>query len=59
MSGEQGKNAELMQLFSNVCSMPVVLPLDSGGAVVLGAAMLGRFAAETGSGGKEGQAQRL
>jgi len=59
MSGGQAKNAELIQLFVNVCSMPVVLLLDSGGAVVLGAAMLGRFAAETGSGGREGQAQRL
>lgn len=26
--------------------MPVVLPRDAGGAVVLGVAMLGRFAAE-------------
>ncbi|KIM42840.1 hypothetical protein M413DRAFT_444492 [Hebeloma cylindrosporum] len=59
MSGGQAKNAELMQLFANVCSMPVVLPLDSGGAVVLGAAMLGRFAAEAGSRGREGQAERL
>jgi len=59
MSGGQAKNTELMQLFANVCSVPVVLPLDSGGAVVLGAAMLGRFAAEAGSRGKEGQAERL
>lgn len=59
MSGGQAKNAELMQLFANVCSMPVVLPVDSGGAVVLGAAMLGRFAAGAGSRGKEGQAERL
>jgi ribulose kinase len=59
MSGGQAKNVELMQLFANVCSMPVVLPLDSGGAVVLGAAMLGKFAAEAGSSGKEGQAERL
>ena len=59
MSGGQAKNAELMQLFANVCSMPVVLPLDSGGAVVLGAAMLGRIAAEAGSKGKDSQAERL
>lgn len=59
MSGGQAKNVELMQLFANVCSIPVVLPVDSGGAVVLGAAMLGRFAAEAGPRGKEGQAERL
>ena len=46
MSGGQAKNAMLMQLFANTCSMPVVLPQSSGAAVVLGAAMLGRFAAE-------------
>ncbi|KAF8966485.1 hypothetical protein BDZ97DRAFT_1808098 [Flammula alnicola] len=49
MSGGQAKNAELMQLFADV----------QRGAVVLGAAMLGRFAAEAGTRGKEGQAQRL
>ncbi|OJT04419.1 hypothetical protein TRAPUB_4875 [Trametes pubescens] len=46
MSGGQAKNTMLMQLFANTCSMPVVLPQSSGAAVVLGAAMLGRFAAE-------------
>ena len=46
MSGGQAKNAMLMQLFANTCAMPVVLPENSGAAVVLGAAMLGRFAAE-------------
>ncbi|PIL36645.1 hypothetical protein GSI_00334 [Ganoderma sinense ZZ0214-1] len=46
MSGGQAKNAMLMQLFANTCGMPVVLPESSGAAVVLGAAMLGRFAAE-------------
>ena len=46
MSGGQAKNAMLMQLFANTCNMPVVLPQNSGAAVVLGAAMLGRFAAE-------------
>ncbi|GBE79116.1 Uncharacterized sugar kinase [Sparassis crispa] len=45
MSGGQAKNLMLMQLFANTCSMPVVLPQSSGAAVVLGAAMLGRFAA--------------
>ena len=46
MSGGQAKNLPLMQLFANVCDMPVVLPKSSSAAVVLGAAMLGRFAAE-------------
>ncbi len=46
MSGGQAKNAPLMQLFANTCNMPVVLPQNSGAAVVLGAAMLGRFAGE-------------
>lgn len=46
MSGGQAKNAALMQLFADTCGMPVVLPQSSGAAVVLGAAMLGRFAAE-------------
>ena len=46
MSGGQAKNLFLMQLFANTCKMPVVLPRDAGSAVVLGAAMLGRFAAE-------------
>ena len=46
MSGGQAKNAMLMQLFADTCNMPVVLPENSGAAVVLGAAMLGRFAAE-------------
>ena len=46
MSGGQAKNRALMQLLANVCNMPVVLPAEDGTAVVLGAAMLGRFAAE-------------
>jgi len=46
MSGGQAKNAALMQLFANTCDIPVVVPHDSGTAVVLGAAMLGRFAGE-------------
>ncbi|KAI0786483.1 Pentulose kinase [Abortiporus biennis] len=44
MSGGQAKNAHLMQLFANTCDMPVILPKNSGMAVVLGSAMLGRFA---------------
>ena len=51
MSGGQAKNAALMQLFADTCNMPVVLPQNSGAAVVLGAAMLGRFAAELQPGG--------
>jgi ribulose kinase len=46
MSGGQAKNIPMMQLFADTCGMPVVLPFDHAGAVVLGAAMLGRFAAE-------------
>ncbi|KAG6856537.1 hypothetical protein C0995_005629 [Termitomyces sp. Mi166 len=46
MSGGQAKNIPLMKLFANTCGMPVVLPFEHSGAVVLGAAMLGRFAAE-------------
>ncbi|KAF8904258.1 FGGY family of carbohydrate kinase [Mucidula mucida] len=46
MSGGQAKNIPMMQLFADTCGMPVVLPFDHAGAVVLGAAMLGRFASE-------------
>lgn len=46
VSGGQAKNAPLMQLLADVCGIPVVLPPDGGTSVVLGAAMLGRFAAE-------------
>ncbi|KAH8074935.1 hypothetical protein BXZ70DRAFT_1056364 [Cristinia sonorae] len=46
MSGGQAKNIPLMKLFADTCKIPVVLPANSGAAVVLGAAMLGRFAAE-------------
>jgi len=53
MSGGQAKNTQMMQLFANTTSMPVVLPHSHSLAVVLGAAMLGRFAAEvTTNGGK-------
>lgn len=46
MSGGQAKNRPLMQLLADVCKIPVILPEDGGAAVVLGAAMLGRFAHE-------------
>jgi len=68
MSGGQAKNEALMQLMANVCEMGVVVPKDdkeAGGGiapVVLGAAMLGRYADEAvkkGGGGKEGQAEGL
>ena len=44
MSGGQAKNVHLMQLFADVIGIPIVLPENSGAAVVLGAAMLGRMA---------------
>ncbi|TFK56219.1 Pentulose kinase [Heliocybe sulcata] len=60
MSGSQAKNAPLMQLLADVCKMPVVIPANAGIAVVLGSAMLGRFAAEwAGRQGKENQDQGL
>ncbi|PPQ94200.1 hypothetical protein CVT25_006854 [Psilocybe cyanescens] len=59
MSGGQAQNRPLMQLFADVCGMPVVLPANSDQAVGLGAAMLGRLAAEYGGSGKEGQARKL
>ncbi|KAA1465926.1 Pentulose kinase [Dentipellis sp. KUC8613] len=46
MSGSQAQNRAMMRLFANACHMPVVLPHSYSAAVVLGAAMLGRFAAE-------------
>ncbi|KAG8924126.1 hypothetical protein FRC01_011908 [Tulasnella sp. 417] len=46
MSGSQAKNIPLMQLIADVCSLPVILPHSPSAAVVVGAAMLGRFAAE-------------
>ena len=35
-----------MTLFANVCNIPVILPHAYGAAVVIGSAMLGRYAAE-------------
>jgi len=46
VSGGQSKNVALVQLLANTCNMPVVTPHSSSTAVVTGAAMLGRFAAE-------------
>jgi len=44
-----------MQLFADTCNIPVILPFSSNAAVVLGSAMLARFAAEVHEleGGKE------
>jgi len=41
-----------MQLIADTCSIPVILPHTPSAAVVLGAAMLGRFAAEVSTLGK-------
>lgn len=46
ISGGQAKNAPLVQLLADVCRIPIVLPNNHSAAVVLGAAMLGKFAAE-------------
>ncbi|KAG8903076.1 hypothetical protein FRB99_003782 [Tulasnella sp. 403] len=46
MSGSQAKNTPLMQLMADVSNVPVILPRSPSAAVVIGAAMLGRFAAE-------------
>lgn len=45
-TGGQAANTSLMQLFSDVCNIPVILPYSHSAAVVAGSAMLGRFAAE-------------
>jgi ribulose kinase len=49
VSGSQAKNGPMMQLISDACGLPVVLPYSYSTTVVQGAAMLGRFAAEVGS----------
>ncbi|CCA71253.1 related to ribitol kinase [Serendipita indica DSM 11827] len=46
ISGGQAKNAPLVQLLADVCNTPIILPNNHAAAVVLGAAMLGRFAHE-------------
>jgi len=59
VSGGQTKNFGLMQLFANTCNMPVVIPDSSSTAVVTGAAMLGRFAAEIKEGSGDGKGKEL
>jgi ribulose kinase len=59
VSGGQSKNAALMQLVANTCSMPVVIPHSSSTAVVTGAAMLGRFAGEAKERGRERNGKEL
>ncbi|KAG9003184.1 hypothetical protein FRB94_003345 [Tulasnella sp. JGI-2019a] len=49
MSGSQARNRPLMQLMADVCRVPVIIPHAPSAAVVVGAAMLGRFAAEVSS----------
>ncbi|ODO09732.1 hypothetical protein I350_01948 [Cryptococcus amylolentus CBS 6273] len=44
MSGSQAKNGPLMRLLATVTQMPVIIPPQPSAAVVLGAAMLGRYA---------------
>ncbi|WVR09762.1 hypothetical protein IAU60_006838 [Kwoniella sp. DSM 27419] len=44
MSGSQAKNGPLMRLLATVLQMPIIIPPQPSAAVVLGAAMLGRFA---------------
>ncbi|WVW78444.1 hypothetical protein I302_100398 [Kwoniella bestiolae CBS 10118] len=44
MSGSQAKNGPLMRLLSTVLQMPVIIPPAPSAAVVLGAAMLGKYA---------------
>jgi len=59
VSGGQSKNVALMQLFADTCNMPVVIPHSSSTAVVTGAAMLGRFAAEASERGGVGNGKEL
>ncbi|KAK7051244.1 hypothetical protein VNI00_004744 [Paramarasmius palmivorus] len=47
VSGGQAKNLLMMQLLADTCDMPVILPFDHSKTVVLGAAILGRFATES------------
>ncbi|WWC86903.1 uncharacterized protein L201_001782 [Kwoniella dendrophila CBS 6074] len=44
MSGSQAKNGPLMRLLSTVLQMPVIIPPQPSAAVVLGSAMLGKYA---------------
>lgn len=54
MSGGHVKNKDLMQLLADVCQIPVLLPASASASVVIGSAILGRFAAEIRE--KEGKA---
>ncbi|KAG7529414.1 hypothetical protein FFLO_05686 [Filobasidium floriforme] len=45
MSGSQAKNKPLMQLLASVCNVAVFIPPHPSAAVVMGAAMMGRCAA--------------
>jgi len=42
-----------MQLIADICEVPVILPHSPSAAVVLGSAMLGRFAAEVSALGRK------
>ncbi|KAJ7067904.1 hypothetical protein C8F01DRAFT_1333607 [Mycena amicta] len=55
LSGGQAVNAALVSLLADVCGKGVVVPPrgEEGGAVVRGAAMLGRFAVDGGAAAKE------
>jgi hypothetical protein len=44
LAGSQAKNTPLMSLLATVLRMPIIIPPAPSAAVVLGAAMLGRFA---------------
>lgn len=59
ISGGQSQNVALMQLLANTCNMPVVIPHSSSTAVVTGAAMLGRFAAEASEKGRDRSGKEL
>ncbi|KAJ7725096.1 FGGY family of carbohydrate kinase [Mycena metata] len=60
ISGGQATNGVLMRLFADVCGMGVVVPRkgEHAGAVVRGAAMLGRFAAEAAGKGGAGMGEK-
>lgn len=55
MSGSQARNATLMQLLADACGVKVLIPEGGGStAVVKGAAILGRYAAEVQAGAAAG-----
>ncbi|CAK5262634.1 unnamed protein product [Mycena citricolor] len=59
VSGGQARNSALMTLIADACGMPVVVPASEdggdGAAVVRGAAVLGRYAAESAEQNKEAE----